>query len=356
MFTLVHVGGGMNRRVSIIVPVYNSEQWLKKCIDSIVDQTYRDVEIILVDDESTDASPQICDSYALTDKRVQVLHKKNGGVSSARNLGLKYATGAWVVFVDSDDYLDKYIIKLSVEKAEIENDMLLCWNAKEVNEKVTPCTGLYIGKLTRCEAFATIIANYQGNYNLGKYVRAVWGKLFRNAILKKHNIQFNEKLYIGEDSIFLLKYLQCVDIVHVMDVHGYYYRILDNSAVRRYKADFFEQSIRQYESIIDILKDEYKNNYVVRDAIYVFQWEIFRSVIRNRKMECKRTIADYGKKHEDVTTWYKMMQSNVNRCRNIKWARKLVQMQNVIGTNCPMWFHYVLVIFYDWVVNKWKRK
>lgn len=346
----------MNRRVSIIVPVYNCEKWLKKCIDSIINQTYRDVEIILVDDESTDASPQICDSYTKTDKRVRVLHKKNGGVSSARNLGLKYATGAWVVFVDSDDYMDTYIIELAVNMAENEDNILLCWNAKEVNEKVTPCAGLYIGKLTRCEALATIIANYQGNYNLGKYVRAVWGKLFRNDILKKYNIQFNKKLYIGEDAVFLLEYLQRVDIVQVMDVHGYYYRILDNSAVRRYKADFLEQSIRQYESIRDILKADYKNSYVVKDAICVFQWEIFRSVIRNRKIECGHKLVNCGKGYEDASAWYKIMQSNVSRCWNIKWARKLVQIENVIGTNYPMWLHYGLVVFYDWVENKWKRK
>ena len=90
--------------ISIIVPVYNAEQWLERCIDSIVAQTYADWELLLIDDGSTDCSGAICDRYAASDPRIQAFHKPNGGVSSARNLGLDHAQGEWITFVDSDDY------------------------------------------------------------------------------------------------------------------------------------------------------------------------------------------------------------------------------------------------------------
>ena len=91
-------------KISIIVPVYNAEQWLERCIESIVAQTYADWELLLVDDGSNDRSGDICDRYAASDPRIQAFHKPNGGVSSARNLGLDHAQGEWITFVDSDDY------------------------------------------------------------------------------------------------------------------------------------------------------------------------------------------------------------------------------------------------------------
>ena len=96
----------MNEKISIIVPVYNVEKYLKKCIDSIVNQTYKNLEIILVDDGATDRSGEICDELAKLDNRIKVYHKKNGGLSDARNYGVERATGSYVGFVDSDDYID----------------------------------------------------------------------------------------------------------------------------------------------------------------------------------------------------------------------------------------------------------
>ena len=101
--------------VSVIVPIYNSEKYLKRCVDSILSQTFSDFELLLVDDGSTDGSGSICDEYSVKDSRVRVFHKENGGVSSARNLGLDNARGEWITFVDSDDYLEEsFLAELSV--------------------------------------------------------------------------------------------------------------------------------------------------------------------------------------------------------------------------------------------------
>ena len=97
--------------ISIIVPIYNSESTLKRCVDSILAQTYQNFELLLIDDGSKDCSGEICKEYAQKDSRVKVFHKENGGVSSARNLGLDNARGEWVTFVDSDDWIDVYSIE-----------------------------------------------------------------------------------------------------------------------------------------------------------------------------------------------------------------------------------------------------
>lgn len=100
-------------KISVIVPVFNTEKYLRLCVESILAQTYTNIEVLLIDDRSKDASGKICDEYALKDKRVKVFHKLNGGVSSARNFGLERATGKWITFVDSDDYIEKdYLITL----------------------------------------------------------------------------------------------------------------------------------------------------------------------------------------------------------------------------------------------------
>ena len=97
----------MNPSISIIVPVYNSEKTLNRCVDSILSQTFQDWELLLIDDGSTDRSGKLCDEYALKDQRIKVFHKKNGGVSSARNIGLDHAKGEWITFIDSDDEIPK---------------------------------------------------------------------------------------------------------------------------------------------------------------------------------------------------------------------------------------------------------
>ena len=109
----------MNKKlVSIVVPVYNVEEYLRECIDSICTQTYENIEIILVDDGSTDTSPEICDTYQKIDSRIRAFHKNNGGLSDARNYGLNVATGEYIAFVDSDDYIDESFVKKLLQAAE----------------------------------------------------------------------------------------------------------------------------------------------------------------------------------------------------------------------------------------------
>ena len=115
------LGGKNMKKVSVIVPVYNVENYLEECVNSILNQTYENLEIILVDDGSTDNCPQICDDWAKKDKRIKVIHKANGGVSSARNVGLDNATGEYIGFVDSDDYIDITMYEKMLKLLKKEN-------------------------------------------------------------------------------------------------------------------------------------------------------------------------------------------------------------------------------------------
>lgn len=178
-------------KLSIIIPVYNSEKYLKRCIDSILNQSYKNFEIILVDDGSTDSSPDLCDIFAKQDDRVKVIHKKNGGTSSARNAGLEIVTGEYLTFMDNDDYwdtdncLEKVMANLSETKADIlihENKIF--WNdTNELKMPVNTCKRECVINKPAHEALAHIITNNGIN-------RCVWSKVMKTKIIKENNIQF----------------------------------------------------------------------------------------------------------------------------------------------------------------------
>ena len=126
------------KKISVIVPVYKTEEYLRKCVESILAQTYTNLEVILVDDGSPDGSGKICDEYAERDERVRVIHKENGGLSSARNAGLDVATGDYITFVDSDDYLDDGIYEKLVTKMEETSSDIVMMNIQAVDEEYNP--------------------------------------------------------------------------------------------------------------------------------------------------------------------------------------------------------------------------
>lgn len=190
---------------SIIVPVYNVSQYLKRCIDSILSQLYGDFELLLVDDGSTDDSGRICDEYAKKDNRIKVFHKKNGGVSSARNKGIDEARGKYVVFVDSDDYILKDRLLQIMRLSDNNPDMIVGYNASPADYK-------YVCKIIAKQDF-DIIRN----------VVVIWTSAFRNKILKEANVRFDEKIWHGEDSLFILEFFDNCKTIIFTDEYGYVY-------------------------------------------------------------------------------------------------------------------------------------
>ncbi len=185
--------------ISVIVPIYNSEKYLKKCVNSILSQTYKDLEIILVNDGSTDNTPRICDEFAKKDNRVKVIHQENGGQATARNTGLDAAKGEYIAFVDSDDYLEQDTYELLLSMLESNNcDISMCGH-KEVMENENS-----IGANDFCDEILDTKALWQEVF--GRLNNAVWNKLYLKELIDE--LRFPIGMIHGEDLIFNLNYLK----------------------------------------------------------------------------------------------------------------------------------------------------
>ncbi|UKK47499.1 glycosyltransferase [Prevotella sp. E9-3] len=181
--------------VSIIIPIYKAEKSIRRCIDSVLAQTYKDWELVLVDDGSPDISGGICDEYAQKDSRIRVFHTPNGGVSSARNKGLDEANGDRICFVDADDCLESnFLSKMLV----FSHDLVVCGFRSLQGLQITPDDIDVSG-----ETMGVYIPKFFNSYS----APAPWAKLFKKEIIDKFHIRFNQKLKLTEDTIFNLEYL-----------------------------------------------------------------------------------------------------------------------------------------------------
>lgn len=179
---------------SIIVPVYKTEKYLDKCVSSILQQSYMDFELILVDDGSPDSCPQMCDNYQMQDYRVKVLHKKNGGVSSARNLGMSIATGEYIWFVDSDDYIEPFSLQQLYEVQKEHNADMYVFNNGSVHELSSTNINEFFEK-------------HYFTYNLGF---DPWNKLYKRNIIQSNHLCFDTQETIGEDLLFNVEYYKAI--------------------------------------------------------------------------------------------------------------------------------------------------
>ena len=213
-------------KVSIVVPIYNTEKYLAQCIDSILAQTFTDFELILVNDGSKDNSGKICDEYALKDSRIVVIHKENGGVSSARNKGIEIAQGEWISFIDADDWITPlYLSDLITDITSSFADIVLHGriNVLSSNEKIIikPNNDTYSATNDCSEFF--------NEFNILKFC-APFSKLFKLSIIRNNHIRFNVSLRIGEDCDFLLKYLSNCNLIKTSETANYNYLIHNSSA------------------------------------------------------------------------------------------------------------------------------
>lgn len=239
--------------ISIIVPVYKVEKYIGECIDSILGQTYENFELILVDDGSPDNSSKICDKYAAKDERIKVIHKENGGVSSARNVGLDNAKGEYITFIDSDDMVDDQYLELMYRKIiETNADMCFChFDRFDENKFVEYIENIPEDLIVDFydSRFKEFINNF---FSLnGKLIgTASWRILYRSATAKK--VAFNEKLKIGEDLIYVLNcILGSKSICSIPNVL-YHFRQNLGSATRLYKTNYKENSITFYNEVVNL--------------------------------------------------------------------------------------------------------
>ena len=238
--------------IGIIIPVYNVEQYLRRCLDSIVSQTWRNLQIILVDDGSTDNSGRICDEYAGKDRRIQVIHKENGGLSEARNTGIKAASAHYIAFVDSDDYVEKrYVQRLIRILSENDADIAVCGYYQGKRETFKKKKK----KQQKIQSFnsQTMLKNWHGKY---KHVETVsWNKLYKRSIFVENDICYPAGYFFEDVQTTHLLINKARRIVMTNEKLYYYYqgkdgithtisekKIRDGIASQNKRLDFFKRN------------------------------------------------------------------------------------------------------------------
>lgn len=262
----------MDKLVSIVVPVYNVEKYLDRCISSITGQTYKNLEIILVDDGSKDASGQMCNQWALKDCRIRVIHKANGGLGMARNTGIDYATGSYIFFFDSDDYVAPTIVEKCVLDAVEFGSQVVLYGRNRVYNELHEKPGRIVEKhCIYCDdAVKNSLLPSLFTYELGIGVSA-WGKMYDLQMLKQYNLYFpSERQIISEDAYFTLELFTKVTKATILPECLYFYCVRNNSLTRVYREDrqqcidnFLEQccSYVRQSNLPDILIKHIQSRY-----------------------------------------------------------------------------------------------
>lgn len=286
-----------NQRVSIIIPVYNSEAYLAHCLDSILAQSYHNFEILLVDDGSSDSSSGICDEYARKDRRIRVFHTKNCGVSHARNIGLEYACGDYICFCDSDDWVDNDWLKVFSQyffyDIIIQGFYVVKFRGNEEDIKIQQTFFIGKGRADFDKLFTLI---YKSN-NIG----FLWCRMFKRNIIEKYHIRFNLNYSFQEDEVFVFQYLQyCENFVLLNDACYHYY--IPNWSKKYKKIDIHSR----ISALIDVIKckrrivGSYENSLVKSDlnslascSVRLFSFSEFRRLLLFFNT-CLLEIKDYS--------------------------------------------------------------
>ena len=261
----------MEPKVSIIVPVYNAEKGLARCVDSILNQEFRDFELILMDDGSRDRSGEICDGYARADARVVVVHKENTGVSDTRNQAIARARGTFLQFVDSDDWLTADATKLMVRAAEETGcDLVIADFYRVVGEMVSRKGDIDADQVIGREAFVGFMMENPADY----YYGVLWNKLYRRSLVEAHGIRMDAKLSWCEDFLFNLEYVRYATTFYALRTPVYYYVKTKGSLVNQ-KISFartVEMKLAMFECYNDFFKHVLDEEAYERKRLQVYHF------------------------------------------------------------------------------------
>lgn len=245
--------------ISVIVPIYNVDDYLKRGINSILSQSFQDFEVILVDDGSSDSSGKICDDYSTSDRRIRVIHKVNGGVSSARNAGLSIALGEWVYFMDPDDELMEDAFLSLVDGVNDDVDVVMGgFDEIDTEGKIVRSMKVQTGEkkyLSKYESLKPIFSPYSDDYSPNAYLGYTWIRLFRMKVIKDFELCFDESISNREAGLFTVAFL-CVSrgtTCYVQKPIYRYYRRTTSATMSLNKA-FNKSVITSFDSAIIMLK------------------------------------------------------------------------------------------------------
>lgn len=300
-------------QLSIIIPVYNVELKLEKCVKSILNQSFQDFEIFLINDGSTDKSVQLCNELAETDCRIRVIHKENGGVSQTRNVGLEIANGKYIGWVDGDDWIETDMYALLVQEAESkEADMVWC------NYYIDHIDNSYIVSQDINESVQSFV---QALFDL-RVEGMLWNKIMRREIFVKENLRFLDGQNMAEDKNMLIKFLLCSTRIGYVNKPLYHY-LQDNPI--SYTRDI--SSKRVYEEISN-----------AQDAIdYINQSDIYISnqLLMKFQLHAKRRLL-YSKNIDDIKNWRLFLKESnwsILRSKDFQFRHKLLAICSIFKFN-----------------------
>lgn len=274
--------------VSIIIPVYNSETTLRCCLESVINQSISDWELILVDDGSNDKSGEICDEYAEKNQRIKVFHKKNGGVSSARNIGLDNAKGKWIVFIDADDFVKESYLANLLEHSQKQVDLVISYaeihNGDDINKESYP------PKLIDDTNFESMFIENDMNWHTSP-----WSKLYKRSIIEEHRLRFCEGMHIGEDAVFLYSYMLCSNRIYISNDTDYCYFAYNEGSLTK-RVNSLDSETLAYNQILAIVesmiaKKSIKNFIALKNLNWLiasYQRRILNALYHNKVQKPKR--------------------------------------------------------------------
>ena len=285
----------MKPAISVIIPVYKCEKYLSACIDSVLNQTFQDFELILVDDGSPDDSPAICDDYAKKDDRVKVIHKENGGVSSARNAGIEAAKGEYITFIDSDDYIDSEMLKSLYEQIKAQDGDLIISGLRYVFEDTKEKKEYHLRNIKfQTSEIDSVYEEIDCNFGFS----AIYAKLYKREIIKSNSVFYAEGFSILEDGSFVLEYLKhCSNCILFEGVFYNYRQANEMSLMKAFNANAI-QALEHYCKVgawlENSLRKENKEKYYIKlySLLYSFLIQIFTRAKLSRK-EKKKLVKTY---------------------------------------------------------------
>ena len=290
--------------ISVIVPVYNVSNYLKECVDSIINQSYKNIEILLIDDGSTDDSGKICDKYAKKDKRIKVFHKENGGLSDARNVGLDNCSGEYICFIDSDDFVTNNYVELLYAAIKENSTLLSQCGFSRYNNGLSGDNVCYDNNkvINKDDFFYDNFTKHQIDNTV------VWNKLYSKKLLGK--IRF-EKGKIHEDEFFTYKIIDKVDRISIISDCLYMYRVNESSITRRkYNVNrlavldaFMEKEVYFKNKGDERIYKEFINVYA---ELLLEHYSLVKKFLKDKKIE-KRIISDFKKMYKPSKIKYKKM-------------------------------------------------
>lgn len=334
-------------KISIIIPIYNVREYLAKCIESVINQTYQDIEIICVDDGSTDGSYEICEYYKKKDSRIKVVHKINEGIVSARQTGLKIANGEYVGFVDGDDWIDEKMYESMIRNMEksnvdmVETGVIDSYNSfTEKERKYKLKEGIY-----KSEKFKKNILNnliYDGKfYNYGVVSVYLWNKLFKRKYITECYMKLDYKQSMFEDFVSVYPYLIKHQSIAIINKAFYHYRVVNNSTKRRDLKNANEVLLLHVKTIKECINNsKYKNmlllqlNYFMLFFLLIYNIKIF-------DLSSQNILIPYGGiTHNDIVILYGCGVNGINiyrylkqnsECKIVNWVDK--NFKNINFTN-----------------------